>query len=84
MTKTNLVIGITFAAFLVEALFHYQLGAWQDDGPIQFPQIVLPDTNNTTFDFTAYVTDLGMAIPFEDKVTATVTLKITGQITMTS
>ena len=46
MTKTNLVIGITFAAFLVEALFHYQLGAWQDDGPIQFPQIVLPDTKD--------------------------------------
>ena len=46
MTKTNLVIGITFSAFLVEALFHYQLGAWQDDGPIQFPQIVLPDTKD--------------------------------------
>ena len=46
MTKTNLVIGITFSAFLIEALFHYQLGAWQDDGPIQFPQIVLPDTKD--------------------------------------
>jgi predicted secreted protein len=47
-------------------------------------QIVLSDTGNTTFDFAAYVTDLGMAIPFEDKVTANVTLKVTGLVTMTS
>ncbi|MAY90134.1 MAG: hypothetical protein CMN00_02990 [Rickettsiales bacterium] len=43
---SNLVIGITFAAFMAEALIHYQLGAWQDDGPIQYPQLVLPDAKD--------------------------------------
>ena len=47
-------------------------------------QIVLSDTGATTFDFAAFVTDLGMAVPFEDKVTASVTLKISGVVTMTS
>ena len=28
---------------MAEAILHYQLGAWQDDGPNQFPQFVLPD-----------------------------------------
>jgi predicted secreted protein len=47
-------------------------------------QIVLPDTGNTTFDFAAYVTALGMAASTGDKVTASVTLKITGVVTLTS
>ena len=47
-------------------------------------QIVLPDTGNTTLDFSAFVVDLGSSIPIDDKVTATVTLKITGQVTITS
>ena len=47
-------------------------------------QIVLSDTGATTYDFAAYVVDLGMAVPFEDKVTANVTLKVTGQVTMSS
>ena len=47
-------------------------------------QIVLSDTGATTFDFAAYVTALGMAVPMDDKVTASVTLKISGQVTMTS
>ena len=47
-------------------------------------QIVLPDTGATTLDFDAFVVDLGMAIPLDDKVTATVTLKITGQVILSS
>ena len=43
MAGSNMVIGITFAVFMAEAILHYQLGAWQDDGPNQFPQFVLPD-----------------------------------------
>mgnify|MGYP003626537479 CR=1 FL=1 len=38
-----LVMGVTFVFFMAEALLHYQLGAWQDDGPIQFPQWTWPD-----------------------------------------
>ena len=47
-------------------------------------QIVLPDTGNTTFEFAALVTALGLAIPMDDKVTADVTLKISGTVTLTS
>lgn len=47
-------------------------------------QIILPDTNETQFDFSGLVTALGMAVPAEDKVTASVTIKISGQTTITS
>lgn len=43
---SNLVMGITFVAFMAEALIHYQLGAWQDDGPNQYPQLVIPDAKD--------------------------------------
>jgi predicted secreted protein len=47
-------------------------------------QIVLPDTGSTTLDFSAFVTNLGSSIPLDDKVTASVTLKITGRVILTS
>ena len=56
---------------------------FESDDTVNY-QIVMPDTGNTTFDFTALVTDLGMAIPMDDKVTADVSLKVSGQITMSS
>lgn len=45
-------------------------------------QIVLPDTGATTIGFSALVTSLGMGVPTDDKVTASVTLKISGQVTL--
>ncbi len=47
-------------------------------------QIVLPDSGNTTFDFSALVTDLPLDIPTDDKVTVAVTLKISGPVTVAS
>ena len=47
-------------------------------------RIKLPDAGNTTFEFSAYVTSLGLGIQMDDKVTAPVTLKITGTVTMES
>jgi predicted secreted protein len=49
---------------------------------IQDYQINLPDS--TTLDFSGYVTDLGMAVPLDDKVTASVTIKVSGVVTVTS
>lgn len=46
--------------------------------------IVLPDAGNTTFSFSGLVTDLGLAIPMEDKVSADVSIKISGQVTLTT
>ena len=47
-------------------------------------QIVLSDTGATTFEFSGLVTALGMAVPMDDKVQATATVKISGQITVSS
>lgn len=55
-----------------------------DAGTLIDYQIVLPDTGNTTFGFSAIVTDLPLDIPTDDKITASVTLKVSGQVTLTS
>lgn len=51
---------------------------------LQSYDIVLPDTGNTTFSFSGLVTDLGLAIPMEDKVSADVSIKISGVVTLTT
>jgi predicted secreted protein len=47
-------------------------------------RIIFPDTNQTTFDFSGFVTDLGVGIPTKDKITADITIKISGPVTVTS
>jgi predicted secreted protein len=47
-------------------------------------QIVLPDSGNTTLDFSGLVTSLGLGIPLDDKITAPVTIKVSGQVTLSS
>lgn len=47
-------------------------------------QIVFGDTGATTFEFTGYVTALGSSVPMDDKVTASVTIKVSGQVTITT
>lgn len=45
-------------------------------------QIVLPDASSTTWEFDAYISKLKMDSPIEEHVMATVTLKPTGQATL--
>jgi predicted secreted protein len=45
-------------------------------------QIVFGDTAATTFEFAGLVTALGTAVPLDDKVTASVTVKVSGQVTL--
>lgn len=59
------------------------LGDFESDDSINY-QLVLPDASNTTIDFAGYVTELPMEIPTGDKVTMTVTIKVTGQPLVTS
>lgn len=47
-------------------------------------QIVIGDTGNTTMDFSGLVVNIGLAIPLDDKITAPVTIKISGPVTITS
>jgi len=51
---------------------------------IRYYHIVFPDTTSTTLEFAGYVTALGTSIPTDDKVTASVTIKISGVVTLSS
>jgi predicted secreted protein len=69
---------------------NFTLATWNDflvdfetDDTVNY-QIVFSDSNNTTFDVAAFVTALPVAIPTDDRVTADVTLKITGPLTVTT
>jgi predicted secreted protein len=47
-------------------------------------EIFLPDLEYTSFEFEGLVTELGLAIPTDDKITADVTIKISGAVTVNS
>lgn len=47
-------------------------------------EIVLPDTENTSFEFQGYVSSVGLGIPTDDKITANVTITISGVVTVNS
>lgn len=47
-------------------------------------QIVLGDTGATTFEFYGLVTAMSMSVPTADKVSSTVTIKVSGSVTVTS
>jgi predicted secreted protein len=46
---------------------------------LQNYEIVLPDAESTTIEFIGFVTELGLAIPTDDKITSDVTIKISGK-----
>ena len=47
-------------------------------------QIVLPDDATTSFEFSGLVTEIPLEIPTDDKITANVTIKISGEVTVNS
>jgi len=55
-----------------------------ESSALQNYEIFLPDTENTSFEFEGLVTELGLAIPADDKITADVTIKVSGQIVINS
>lgn len=55
-----------------------------EDNSLQNYEIVLPDTENTTLEFEGLVTELPLNIPTDDKITADVTIKISGQVVINS
>jgi len=52
---------------------------FEDDDPQNY-EIMLPDAENTSFEFEAFVTEVPLEIPTDDKITLSVTLKITGPV----
>jgi len=51
---------------------------------IQNYEIYLPDAENTSFEFEGLVTELGLAVPMDDKITADVTIKVSGKVVINS
>lgn len=51
---------------------------------LHYYEICLPDADLTTLEFAGLVTEVPITIPTDDKITADVTIKITGQVTMNS
>jgi len=47
-------------------------------------EILLPDDETTSFEFEGLVTELGLGIPADDKITADVTIKVSGQVVINS
>jgi predicted secreted protein len=51
---------------------------------IQNYEILLPDNEETSFEFEGFVTELGLGIPTDDKVSADASIKVTGKIVLNS
>ena len=51
---------------------------------LQNYEIFLPDDENTSFEFEGLVTELGLGIPVDDKISADVTIKISGKVVTNS
>lgn len=51
---------------------------------IQNYEILLPDLEVTSFEFEGVVTELGLAVPVDDKITADVTIKVSGKVVINS
>lgn len=55
-----------------------------ESADLQNYEILLPDVEETSFEFEGLVTELGLGIPADDKVTADVTIKVSGKVTVNS
>ena len=55
-----------------------------EDDNLKNYEIILPDAENTTLEFEGMVTELPLSIPPDDKITADVTIKISGSVTLNS
>ena len=47
-------------------------------------EIILPDDDTTTLEFTGLVTELPLTIPPDDKITMDISIKISGKVTLNS
>lgn len=56
---------------------------FENDAPVPY-SIELPDSDGTIISFNGLVTECPITIPTDDKVTADVTIKVTGQVLVDS
>lgn len=69
----------TFTVNFTRAEYDLLMADYNSDDSVNY-QVVLPDTDSTTLQFAGFVTALPMTVPFDDKITVDVTIKITGVV----
>ena len=60
------------------------MNADYESDTVQNYEVVLPDTDETSFEFQGYVSSLGLGVPTDNKITANATITVTGPITVNS
>jgi predicted secreted protein len=65
------------------ATYEVMLADFESD-TLQNYEILLPDVENTGFEFEGYVTELPLTIPVDDKISADATIRISGQVVINS
>lgn len=74
---------LAFTMNFVQATYTLMKADFESD-TIRSYRIVLPDANNTTFEFDGYITDLPVEVPLDDVISSDISIKISGQVTETS
>jgi predicted secreted protein len=75
----TVALGMNFTRATYEAML-----ADFESNVVQNYEICLPDTDLTTIEFAGFVTELPLSITPDDKITADVTIKVSGQPVMNS
>jgi predicted secreted protein len=63
--------------------YELMLADFESAIPVNY-EIILPDDDVTSLEFLGLVTEVPLSIPTDDKVTADVTIKISGKVSMNS
>jgi len=74
---------VTLAMNFTRATYDIMKADFESDDDVLY-EIVLPDADVTSLEFMGLVTELPLTIPVDDKVTADVTIKVNGQVTVNS
>jgi predicted secreted protein len=74
--------GVTFDMNFIRADYDEMKTDFESNSAVDY-ELILPDTENTTLEFSGYVTELPLEVP-EGIVMCSVTMKISGQVTVNS
>jgi len=72
---------VSFTMNFTAESYYIMKSDFENNDP-QFYEIVLPDTDNTSFEFEGLVTELPLEVPVDDKVSVNVTIKVAGKVTV--
>jgi len=75
----TVVLGMNFTRDTYE-----QMKTDFESDSLQNYKIDLPDDDNTVLEFEGLVTELPLTVPADDKITADVTIQVSGQVTLES